>query len=76
MRASVLHQASPKLYSQQVALQAQSHGRDRVDDGLACLRYIDVENLLAVDALQAGLCTEGCDEPAVQSGEEDAIGYL
>lgn len=76
MRVSVLHLTTLKLYIQQVALQAQSHRRDRVDNGLACLDHINVEDLLTVDALQAGLGTEGSNEPAVQIREEGAIRHL
>jgi hypothetical protein len=49
---------------QQVALEAQSHRRCRIDDSLTRFRYIDVEHLLACDSLQAGFGTECCDEPA------------
>jgi hypothetical protein len=49
---------------QQVALEAQSHRRCRIDDSLTRFRYIDVEQLLACDSLQAGFGTERCDEPA------------
>jgi hypothetical protein len=46
VRVSVVHLTSPKLYIQQVALQTQSHRRDRVDDAFAtstsriCLRLM------------------------------------
>jgi len=40
---------------QQVALKAQGHRRHWVNNGLTRLCDIDVEDLLAVDALQAGL---------------------
>jgi hypothetical protein len=56
-----LHQ---RRNSQQVALQTQSQGRRGIDNGMTCFGDIDVENLLAVDALQAGLCAESCNEPA------------
>lgn len=48
---------------QQIALQTQSHGRHRIDNGLACFGYINFENLLAVDALQAGIRTKCCHKP-------------
>jgi hypothetical protein len=35
---------------QQIALQAQSHWRHRIDDGLACFGYVNLEDLLAIDA--------------------------
>jgi hypothetical protein len=38
---------------QQVPLQTQCHGRDRLDDGSTRLGHIDIEDLLAADALQA-----------------------
>jgi len=45
-----------------------------VNNGLACFWYIDFEDLLAVNALQAGLLAECCDEPAVSvSGRKEQL---
>lgn len=61
---------------QQVTLQPQCHGRDRVDNGLTRLGHIDIEDLLAVDALQARLGPQCRDEPASPLAEGRSDGRL
>jgi len=55
--------AHSQANSQQVALQPQGHRRFGRDDGIACLRYVDVKDGLARNLLQGGLGAERGDEP-------------